>query len=1005
MSELALIHYLSLSPPYRLKDSDVTWLYGPLHTSVDAVPPPKVATANERLGLEPLRSLSDSKRTSDAADAVVSKSGGPKRRSSTSRKPAMKTKPILKHRSLSDILLPAGSATSPVLEQLDMDFGTDQSTISIHHARSDSHLVRLNSLNRKKGKRASPIHSPRGSSPERSTQSDSSSSSKKEHRHISFNHRVEQCIAVDSTDEVRRYPSSSLSARTALSSSDDEEEDDEEDDVLTFKSSPRVTTFGKESLTPVGGEWEPHTIARLGPTTLKSTEIYPSPSPVVVYQNYPPGVTNATSGVNNSYGSNSSSSPVGGGAGGGSSTLSSSGSSSTQENQPRSSGPRGGSRRAPYDYASVVAERIGFDAEDEDDFAMGYDYFAGGPEVGIGDEYDMAQYGSTHLIGGSHNNYQSGGSSYLGNGPYGSSTASPTNSNPKDTGSSSSSSSLSTPTGSSPSSTNTLRGPHAPANSSKEAGPPKRSILKNNRSREVSTESTSSVTSTGSSEGGGGGARFGSPTSPSIGSPSTSPPQSPYGSSNSLLGAVVATAVPTRIRPGGPRRVGSDDGSSSQQPQERGRSTGSRSGSRSSSPLERAASADGRRTSSSISPSSSYSPPSPVVSNGGGLGGGAKPISISSSRRVGSYESLNALGGPGVGAGGRPTLGDVVESKEENESGFEVGRQVIIDAGNSNNIYDKTTTGTGGIVPKHTNSSVGVEEDEDDDGVKHFEVVDLPATVPDEEVASWSPTKSSPPKSSTTTTGSTPKTTVTIKAPTPPSSTTSTKKSPPSTIVTPKPSEVPTGPTSPPLIPAPSSSSGLNGTSRPPGTAPRFRQPSPSTTTTSTTDEEGHAVDSPSLLTSLSNSPALDPTDLASTQWSDEPTPSSSSSTPTAGSVPSYARRSLLRAARGGSHSSTSSHGADSITAPSSTTKDDHLLAPSLSNNNTRNSTDSSGRASSAASDGGGDYGFFYEDDGRGGNGNGESGLVGRTLEVAGTARDLLGAISKGLWSLGGRRN
>lgn len=42
------------------------------------------------------------------------------------------------------------------------------------------------------------------------------------------------------------------------------------------------------------------------------------------------------------------------------------------------------------------------------------------------------------------------------------------------------------------------------------------------------------------------------------------------------------------------------------------------------------------------------------------------------------------------------------------------------------------------------------------------------------------------------------------------------------------------------------------------------------------------------------------------------------------------------------------------------------------------------------------DYGFGYYDE----EGGQSEGLVGKTLEVAGTARDLLGAISKSLWGL-----
>lgn len=150
---------------------------------------------------------------------------------------------------------------------------------------------------------------------------------------------------------------------------------------------------------------------------------------------------------------------------------------------------------------------------------------------------------------------------------------------------------------------------------------------------------------------------------------------------------------------------------------------------------------------------------------------------------------------------------------------------------------------------------------------------------------------------------------------------------------------------SPPLVPGPVSAKTAPEAS-PPAPAPRYRQPSPAKPASSTTtDEEAHAVD----LQSLSNSPALTPADLASTPWSDE------------SNAPSYARRSLLRAARSMSEDGT---------------------RPSV--DNPRVQTD--------------DYGFGYYDEE-------ETGIVGRGLDVAGTARDIIGALSRGLWSVAsGRR-
>lgn len=917
-----------LPVPRRLKDSDVTWLYGPLHTSVDAVPPPKESTTSDRLGLEPLRSISSSKKV--AAGAATTGKGSKK----SQRVEQAKTKPILKYRSLSDILMPAG-ATSPVMEDPDLTTD-DQSTISIHHARSDSSLVRLNSLNRhdkRKKKRGSPLTSPRSSSPERASDSSSSAShGRKEHRHISFNHRVEQCIAVDSTDEARRFPSSSLAVGASRTSSDEE---DEEDDVLTFKSSPRAANAGPGSITP--REWEPHTIARLGPTTLKNIEAYPAPSPVVFYPSSDPAIASAMSGPPGGYGQATQ-------------TYSAKPQPPAQAAAASSTGPDRpqtiAGRRAMYDYsqssastasaaAAAAAARQNWDPEDEDDYAMGFDYYSGG-DVGVGDEYDMAQYGSTHLVGGTHNNF--GAPSYVVN-PYAPgqmhidhatgtiSHASP-HAREASAGSSSNSSSNSpTPTPQSSSvASAAVRGPYAPPTATREAGPPKRSILKSGggggggaRSRESSTESSVSNVSSSLSSSPRSQSSLLNASSPTVSSGQPSPSTSPHGSSSSL--GVTATSIPQHVRPNIGSRRPSDD---TREEGSRGRST-SRGSSAS---LDRAASAD-RRSSSSISPSS-YSPPNPSMMSANSAG--TKPIGIATSRRVGSYESLNGLVGQVSSSAGTPrSLSDVTEASSESEAdtvkdgadehGANGSRPVIVnpaanDAAELDQIEDVALSATvsDGDTPNDSGASTPQQQLEDMP----------PASVPGKSVGKGRPAP------------------VSVSA-----------------------AAVPDGPVSPPLVPAPSPI-GV----RAPGGAPRFRQPSPSHATTSTTEDEGHANDSPAL-GSLSNSPALNPADLATTQWSDE-------------SVPSYARRSLLRAARG--NSTNGSHSLAKTTSRDSNSQDG-VAAGAGGGGAHRGSVDS-GRHSPN------DYDLDYWQ----GDELGGSGLVGRTLEVAGTAKDLLGAISKSLW-------
>ncbi|GAA5901552.1 hypothetical protein JCM6882_006310 [Rhodosporidiobolus microsporus] len=971
-----------------LKDSDVTWLYGPLHTAVEAVPPPKEATASERLGLEPLRSLSESKANEEKKkgdkspkrkEAVASprppQATLQQRRNSTRE---VKTKPILKYRSLSDILMPQGQPTSPVIEQLGMDF-EDQATISVHHARSDSHLVRLNSLNRKS--RSSPLHSPGSSSPER-TASDSSSATsqflrkssqrRNNKRHISFNHRVEQCIAIDSADE-RPYS-------TAASS--DEEDDD---DVLTFGArSPRHNSFARQPPKP-----EPHTIARLGPTTLKSVELYPAPSPAVVFQADPTEYDDGSSSPSETSFAQQHVEQYDAG----------------QDEQLRRQQQQAG-QRVMYDYSNAsssgggggVGGRAQWDPEDDEDYAMGgFDYFgsvAGGPDAGMGDEYDMAQYGSTHLVGGSHNNYRGGSvsdsSSYLGGGPY--SPTSPYNPNTdaldpsyhastaiphyrdqqQHQSSSSSSATVTASPVSSPSVASAgVRGPYSPSASSRDSGAPKRSALKGGRSRESSVESTP-VSSAA--------------PSPSL-SASTSPPTGIQ---------AVATAIPAHVRPPGVRRTNSsEDGSGFQ---ERGRSASRGS----SSSLEREASAN-RRSSSSISPTSSYSPPTASGSSfsigasgtygspsaagsssaaaAGGAGGagavGAKPIAIQprgmGTGGSGSYDSLssvmNASNGRGAGVGAY--LPGVPESGES-PTGSDTATIRIPGGGNGGNSGAggaQSTSTLGRIVtsssvdsmgslgsfgagqtptsptmsqglpsPARSRFSIGSALDEDDDAM----VEDVGSAFPPPAGQDASPSSASP-------------------AGTP-------KASPPATPAASASAPVPAPAPAPPSSTLQSSL----GHSRTPS-LPRLRNASPSTGVAS---EDGHGSPAePALATTAAvPSPPIATSASASS-------PSAASPPPLGGggagagadddlalkrtsSASSYARRSLLRASgRAASDGSTSS----------SRERERELYGDH-------------------------DYHVSSEDDLVGGGGAG----VGRGLDMAGTARDFLGAISKGIWgSLG----
>ncbi|GAA6061237.1 hypothetical protein JCM10212_002696 [Sporobolomyces blumeae] len=893
-----------------LKDSDVTWLYGPLHTAVEAVPPPKIASANDRLGLEPLRPLNKDTPKKAATVPTPEKIKVKKEVPSVRlrRKSEPKTKPILKYRSLSDILMPQGQPTSPNLEQLGMD-SEDQATISVHHARSDSHLVRLNSLNRKK--RASPVHSPAGSSPERGA-SDSSSSAnyffqaakKKERRHISFNHRVEQCIAIDSSDEVSRHYASTASSSS--SSSDD-------DDVLTFGSSPRHPAFPPK-------EKEPHTIARLGPTTLKSIEIYPAPSPAVVYQNQPSEEVDEPTPESSSTAAAVHPTPTYSARNGGVAESVTNASTSEQA----------AGQRVMYDFAGAGSgNRAQWDPEDEDDYAMGFDYFTGGgPDIGVGDEYDMANYGPAHLVGGSHNGFQGGSvsnpPSYLGHGPYSPTSPYAPGTNTLDA----IAASAQTIPHYRDHSSDSAHGPYSPP-ATRDAVLPKRSAMKGGRSREASTDSDGSLP----------------PPSPAL-SVSTSPSSS-----------AVATAIPSHVRPSTIRRTSSEERSP---PTERGRSTSRGS----SSSLERAASAD-RRTSTSISPSSSYSPPS----NAAGISSAAKPISIQPSQRLGSYESLGSVGSAAMGgAGGSAGAGrmpDVPEVSPQSEAPFtdDGGKQRLgiitsssVDSMMSWGMPTTPTSPTSGMSsPGRRFQSFSADEDEDDARVEDVDA--FPATASDAK----EPTSPTPAAKS---------------APEPTAVTASEKAVPPSSLPTTVAPVIaaPTPVAAPSLdVHSPTPSQFGPGQPRTPS-GPRLRNPSPSNPTTKTTNEEGHAEPTTTstahvaepVITSASAErvPSRDADDSKqqeSVTRADLPSPERK---------PSFARRSLLRAAR-----ASSEQGRDE--------------SPPAMHRSASEGANVPGRATDGAVDG--EYPFGYDED------------AGKGIDVAGTARDLLGAISKGIWGSLGR--
>ncbi|EJU03744.1 hypothetical protein DACRYDRAFT_21211 [Dacryopinax primogenitus] len=209
-------HLKTVSPETLnwLKDSDVTWLYGPLHTAADPIPPPKVATLSDKLGLEPETSLNNKRPMPDrhSSEKTVH----------TTAKP---TKPILKQRTVGEMFR---SFSTAHLRDSDNESGhnvpvggieSDSDAHSINgtqvnnraavslsgrpplaHTKSDSAATTRRQL--AGGRRASPgsaMHFGADSSPDSGSNSGTSlhdaGRTNDGKKHISFNTFVEQCVA------------------------------------------------------------------------------------------------------------------------------------------------------------------------------------------------------------------------------------------------------------------------------------------------------------------------------------------------------------------------------------------------------------------------------------------------------------------------------------------------------------------------------------------------------------------------------------------------------------------------------------------------------------------------------------------------------------------------------------------------------------------------------------------------------------------------------------------
>ncbi|WFD29499.1 protein phosphatase regulator [Malassezia sp. CBS 17886] len=236
---------------HRLKESDVTWLYGPLHGDAGPVPPPKVATTAERLGID---------------DTPSGK------------------KSILKHRTLSQMLQTPVSVSPPPGEA---DPASPPSPIhhTVEHAaplytvRSETSLADVH-----KDSRTSSVNA--AASQDTDVEEEEPQKGSKRDRHISFNQQVEQCVAVDHEDSSYSYLDNDDEddefGRDQEDDEEDEVEEDDEDDsvhkeepavMLTVQKQPQRAAFHVSSS-------QPTTIAMLAPTELKTPHEYSLSGPL-----------------------------------------------------------------------------------------------------------------------------------------------------------------------------------------------------------------------------------------------------------------------------------------------------------------------------------------------------------------------------------------------------------------------------------------------------------------------------------------------------------------------------------------------------------------------------------------------------------------------------------------------------------------------------------------------------------------------------------------------------
>jgi hypothetical protein len=221
----------------RLKDCDVTWLYGPLQTGSG-------------------KSLHQTS-TSPSSSSRISKSNS-----------FLNKKPILKKRSMSEIMLQRSLSSSSLLKQA-------AAAVQAQQSEAYGGLGRP-MMGRATSDYAYPLSSRRLSRENTSMLSSISSSglqSPGEKKHIHFNEQVEQCIALemkgDDDDEAEAY---------AVHGYDDSDSDDGGIMMKRSNSKRKLPPLHKKRTTPRQSfSTESKTIAMLPSTTLKYRADTPEP--------------------------------------------------------------------------------------------------------------------------------------------------------------------------------------------------------------------------------------------------------------------------------------------------------------------------------------------------------------------------------------------------------------------------------------------------------------------------------------------------------------------------------------------------------------------------------------------------------------------------------------------------------------------------------------------------------------------------------------------------------